>query len=319
MRLLITGSKGFLGKHVLNTLNNYSDTLPQSLDVVLTPSSQECDLTNNSSIDAYFDRHRPDTILHIAALTGGIGFAKRNPADMIHTNLSMGVKLFDAINKYNVEHIYTAGSVCAYPRDCPIPFKEEDLWNGAPELTNSGYGFSKKALLMLQQEYRKQYGTKGAHFVIVNLYGPHDSFDLNNGHVIPAFIRKFLDAIDNNKDTVECWGTGKATREFFYGADCAEALVKATLTRFDCDLPINLGTGNDISIYDLAHMIAKLTGFKGKIVFTGEVSDGQPKRKLDVSRAKELLGWEAKTNLLTGLTRTIDWYQNNRDTIPTKG
>lgn len=319
MRLLITGAGGFLGKHVMQALAGYSDTLPESIDAVITPNSKSCDLTSQSSVLNLFERERPDVVLHLAASCGGIGFNKNYPADVLQTNLSMAVNLFEAASKYKPEYIYTCGSVCSYPKYCPTPFKEDDLWNGFPEETNAGYGFSKLALLMLQQEYRKQYGIKGAHFVIVNLYGPHDDFDLQNSHVVPALINKFVTAVDENKDTVECWGTGQATREFFYAQDCADALIKATVNKFDYDSPINLGTGEDISIYDLAHLIAKLTGFKGKIVFTGEVSDGQPERKLDVSRANDVLGWSSKTNLLTGLANTIDWYQNSRDTIPTKG
>ncbi len=316
MRLLITGANGFLGRHVQGAIDDYADTMLESLDEVFTPTSKECDLTNISSTMLFFERERPDVVLHLAAICGGIGFNKRNSADVIQLNLAMAVNLFEAVHKYEPQYVYTAGSVCSYPRNCPIPFKEDDLWNGYPEETNAGYGFSKKALLMLQQEYRKQYGTKGAHFVLVNLFGPHDNFNLNDSHVIAALINKFVSAVDNKESVVECWGTGNATREFFYVEDCAEILVKIIFTQLDCELPINLGTGKDISIHDLAYDIAKLTGFQGDIVFTGEESDGQPKRQLDVTRAQKKLGWSASTNLTTGLIKTIDWYQNNRDTIP---
>jgi GDP-L-fucose synthase len=199
--------------------------------------------------------------------------------------------------------------VCAYPQYCPVPFKEDDLFNGFPEPTNAPYGQAKRTLLMLGQTYREQYGIGGAHLIPVNLYGPKDHFDLVNSHVIPALINKFT----SGSSVVKCWGTGEVTREFVYAADAAEAIVKAVILGLDVPLPINIGTGKDISIKDLAYLIAKLTGFKGKIEFTGEVSDGQPERRLDVNRAKILLGFEAKTDLTTGLKKTIEWYLKEKE------
>jgi len=309
MKLLITGANGFLGKHVMHTIyaNKSFGTNSSS---ILTPSSSQLDLTNQSSVIDYFDKNRPDVVLHMAAYCGGIGLNKKCSADLTHVNLKMAINLFDAIFKYTPEYVYTLGSVCSYPENCPVPFKEDDFWNGFPEKTNSGYGLSKKMLFMLQKEYRKQYGLKGAHLVPVNMYGPHDNTDLENSHVIPALINKFCSAVKEDKPTVECWGTGEATREFLYAGDAAQAIVKAVATGLDYPEPINLGTGCDISIKNLAHLIANLTNYKGKIVFTGEVSDGQPKRRLDVSRAADLLNWKAETPFTDGLIKTIQWYVN---------
>lgn len=304
MKLLVTGANGFLGKHVVKELSKTKYDL-------LTPRSRELNLIDKSSVMSYFERHRPEMVLHMAAICGGIGLNMRQPADVIQTNLKMGVNLFDAIEKFDTEYVYGIGSVCAYPANCPVPFKEDDLWNGYPEATNAGYGFSKRALLMQQQEYRKQYGLKGAHFIMVNMYGPHDDFDLDNSHVIAAFIRKFLHARDTGAPTVPCWGTGEATREFLYVGDSAAALRMAVEQKLDTPLPINLGTGKSISIKGLAQLVKQLTGYRGEAVFTGEVSNGQMCRQLDVSRAKEILGFEAGTDLETGLVKTIQWYIDN--------
>jgi GDP-L-fucose synthase len=308
-RLLITGGNGFLGKEVVKRakyINSFN------AGVILSPSSTELDLTNESSVMTYFDKYRPSKILHMAAACGGLGLNKKQPADLTHLNLKMVVNLFDAVHKYNVEYVYGIGTVCSYPMYCPVPFKEDDIWNGMPEITNSGYGLSKRMLLILQSEYRKQYGLKGAHLIPINLMGPGDSFDDTKSHVIPALIKKFVDAVDNNKPQVFCYGTGTATREFLAAEDCAEAIVKAISVELDYEGPINLGTGKSILIKDIAELIGELTGYKGKIVFTGEVGDGQPLRQLDVSRAKAVLGWEAKIDLREGLKRTIKWYKENK-------
>ena len=308
-KLLITGSGGFLGKHVKKSayFNNFNhDTNFE----ILIPRSKDLDMTDQDCVMSYFDQHKPDIVLHMAAFCGGIGLNKKQPADLTHLNLKMGTNLFDAVHKYKPEYLYTLGSVCAYPMYCPIPFKEEDILKGQAEPTNAGYGFAKKALFMLQQEFRKQYGLKGAHLVPVNMYGEYDHFDLENSHVIPALINKFDTAIKEGKPSVECWGTGEATREFLYAGDAAEVIVKAVFNRMDISEPVNLGTGRDISIKDLAYLIAEIVDFNGDIVFTGEVSDGQPKRRLDVTRAKEVLGWEAKIGLKEGLKRTVNWYRD---------
>ena len=313
MTILITGGNGFLGRHLKDAIwrTNISDRLDR-LDTndVFTPNSRIMDLTDRSSVMAYFDQIRPTKVLHMAAVCGGILANKNSPADFIHLNTKMTSNVFDAAKKFDVEYLYTLGSVCAYPKYCPVPFREDDIWNGYPEETNAPYGMSKRLQLSMQQAYRQQYGLKGAHLIPVNMYGEYDHFDPTNSHVIPALIRKFLEAAELGKKEAQCWGTGDATREFLYAGDCAEALLQVLRTDFDSALPINLGTGESISIRELAYLIGRLTGFHGDIVFTGEVSDGQPRRQLDVSRAKELLGFTAKTALMKGLVRTICWYQD---------
>jgi len=308
MKVLITGAHGFLGRHVVHKF------IEQDLNI-LTPRSSELNLLDVSQVLSYIKKHRPNVILHMAAICGGILANKNSPADFIHLNTKMTSNIFDAVQKYNTEYVYTLGSVCSYPKHCSIPFKEDDIWNGYPEETNAPYGIAKRLQMSMQQAYRAQYNTKGAHLIPVNMFGESDHFDLINSHVIPALIRKFSHAVDNDMPVVECWGTGEATREFLYAGDCADALVKAVISKLDTELPINLGTGESISIHDLAHMIGRLSGFAGEIKFTGEVSDGQPKRQLDVSRAKEILGFEAKTNLMVGLVKTICWYNDNKEKI----
>lgn len=301
MRILVTGGTGFLGKHVSAELN-------KSNNDIFTPSSKDLDLTNRRKTELYINDLKPDAILHMAALCGGILANKNSPADFLHKNVDMGSNIYYAAMQVGCKKIYSLGSVCGYPKYCPTPFQEDNLWNGYPEETNAPYGMSKRLLLMMHQTYRAQYGFKGAHLIPVNLYGEYDHFDLVNSHVIPALINKFTTAVKNNSPYVECWGTGEATREFLYAGDAAAAISKAVLTDFDSDLPINLGTGKEISIKDLAHLIKDLTGYTGDIVFNGTVSDGQPKRMLDVSRAKELLGWTADTSLRSGIAKTISWY-----------
>lgn len=304
--LLITGAHGFLGQCVMDHLDQ------SKFDIVCAPRRTEMNLLRLKIVINYFDVVQPDVVLHIAANVGGIGMNKKMPGDVFMKNMMMNTNLFQAIYETGVPTVYTVGSVCAYPAFAPVPFKENDLWNGYPEETNAGYGFSKRALWMFQHEFRKQFETNGAHFLTVNMYGPNDNMDLQNSHVIAAFVRKFTEAVEQNKSYVECWGTGKATREFLYVDDCAAALVMAVENDFDNDAPVNLGTGKSISIYDLAHLMAKLTGFKGSIIFTGEESDGQMERQLDVSRAKELLDFEAKTSLEEGLKKTIEWYKRQK-------
>jgi len=238
---------------------------------------------------------------------------KNSPADFLRDNTQMALNIYEAAREHHIKYVYSLGSVCAYPKYCPIPFREDDIWNGAAEETNFPYGQAKRTLLMLGQTYRQQYQLGGAHLIPVNMYGEYDNFDLTNSHVIPALIRKVHHASKNHLPTVECWGTGEATREFLYAGDAAEAIVKAINMQLDTNLPINLGTGTDISIKELAVLIATLMDYKGELVFTGEVSDGQPKRVLDVSRAKKILDWKANTSFLEGLLRTISWYRQNED------
>lgn len=307
--ILITGGKGMLGRHICQELIKL-----QSDANIFTFSSKEYDLTKHDQTMMLFERFQPNIVIHLAALAGGIGYNKKYPANVMQTNLAINYNVFEAVAKYKPEYFYGAGSVCSYPSNCPIPFKEDNLWDGFPEKTNSGYGQCKRTLLLQQQMFREQYGLKGAHFLIVNLFGPHDNFNLESSHVIGALINKFADAVQNNKSTVKCWGTGQAYREFFYVEDCARAFAMAAISKLNTDLPINLGTGKTISIYDLVHLIGKLTGFTGDIVFTGEVSDGQLKRQLDILRAKEIFNFEAKVDLEDGLKRTIDWYKKLKRT-----
>ena len=307
MKILITGGTGFLGKHVVKKFQE------AKYPALCIPDSKMLNLLDREATIkrlAITGFKEGDVILHMAAVCGGILANKNAPADFLHKNMDMTSTIFQAAKELGIKKIYTLGSVCAYPKFCPAPFKEDDLWNGYPEETNAPYGMAKRLQLLMGQTYREQYGIGGAHLIPVNMYGEHDNFDPITSHVIPALIRKFDDSrYESGTPIVKLWGTGKATREFLYAGDCAEAIVKAVLTGFDSPLPINLGTGKDIPIEDLAYLIRKLTDSRAIIQFTGEVSDGQPKRMLDVSRAKELLGWTAQTSFEEGLRRTIDWYQ----------
>lgn len=307
MKILVTGSSGFLNHHLREEFKKFPE------QQVVYAGRKDCNLTKYNQVIEFFEKQKEtfDVILHTAANCGGIGYNQKNPAILLTDNLHMGLNIYEAARIYGVKKVYSLGSVCSYPIHCPIPFKEEDLWIGRPEPTNEGYGFAKKALLMLGLTYRQQFGIGGAHFIPVNMMGTFDHFDLNNSHVIPALINKFITAQKENLPEVYCWGTGVASREFLNAQDCAEAICQAVVTSFDHPEPINLGTGQEISIKDLAEKIAKLTGFAGKIVFTGEVSDGQPRRCLDISKAKDLLGWEAKISLEEGLKETIKWYKMN--------
>jgi len=307
MKILVTGGTGFLGKHIVPKLQEKND--------VWAPSSRELDVLDFSRFEDKVSTYRPDVILHMAAKCAGILGNRINPADFLRDNTQMGINVYEAARINNIKKVYSLGSVCAYPKFCPAPFKEDNIWNGAAEETNFPYGQAKRTLMMLGQTYRQQYGLQGAHLIPVNMYGEYDSFDLTYSHVIPALIRKFEEAIRTDSPTVKCWGTGEATREFLYAGDASEAIAKAINDGLDTDLPINLGVGKDISIKDLSHLIGSLTGFQGEIVFTNEVSDGQPKRMLDVTRAKEMLGWVAATDFKTGLMRTIQWYRDNRQQI----
>ena len=310
MNILVTGAgkNGFLGHHIKIAFSPFGQ-------YNITYVGSEYNLINQIDTYSLFAEYEPDIVVHMAAVCGGILANKNSPADFLRDNTQMGLNVFEAARKFKCEYVYTLGSVCSYAKHCPVPFKEDDIFNGYPEETNAPYGQAKRTLLMLSQTYRQQYGIKGAHLIPVNMLGEKDHFDLTNSHVIPALINKFVHAKKSDQQTVECWGTGSATREFLYAGDCAEAIVKAVTSLLDTPLPINIGTGKDISIKDLACLIAELVDFKGEIVFNGQVSDGQPERRLDVSRAKKLLGFEAKTDLRQGLIKTIDWYMGelNRD------
>jgi GDP-L-fucose synthase len=258
-----------------------------------------------------YDDMRPDIVIHLAAVVGGIGANRLHPGRFLYENLMMGVQLIEQARLRNIEKFVAIGTVCSYPKFTPVPFKEDDLWNGYPEETNAPYGLAKKMLLVQSQAYRAEFGFNSIFLVPVNLYGPRDNFNPDSSHVIPALIKKCFDAIDANKDHIICWGTGKASREFIYAADAAEGILLAT-ERYNGPEPVNIGTGFEITIKDLVEKIAKLTGFKGQIRWDTSKPDGQPRRRLDVSRAKDLFGFEAKMPFDEGLKRTIDWYRENR-------
>ena len=308
------GPNGFLGHHVRKVFENY-DHLYNLYNLYCF--GKEYDFTNfNDAYAALYDTNA-DILVHMAAMCGGILANKNSPADFLAQNTLMGINAYEATLKYAKRYkknmlVYTLGSVCSYPLNCPVPFKEDDIFSGFPEATNAPYGQAKRTLLMLGQAYREQYGIGGAHLIPVNMYGEYDHFDLTNSHVIPALINKFATAIKLNRAAVQCWGNGTATREFLYAGDCAEAIFKAINYRIDTPLPINVGTGEEISIKDLAYLIKNLTGFQGEIEFTNEVSNGQPRRRLDVTRAQALLGFTATTSLKDGLKKTIEWYNSTR-------
>lgn len=305
MKILITGGNGFLGKHVLHEMNNNKITY-------LAPKSSELNLTDFNALCNYLKFNRPTSILHMAAICGGIVKNSHIPADFLRENTQMALNIYEAARQCGVTNIYSLGSVCMYPLHCPTPFKEDDIWNGAAEPTNFPYGQAKRTLLMLGQTYRTQYGFTGAHLIPVNMYGEYDSFDDQKSHVIPALIKKIIKAKDNNLPEVECLGTGGATREFLFASDAAQVITKAVITNLNYELPINLGVGKDITIKNLAFLISDLIGYTGKIVFKDDGLDGQPKRLLDVTRAKEILNWSAQTSLTEGLTKTIAWYRANK-------
>ena len=307
MRILISGSSGFLGKN----LQKYIKDNKISHDF-LFPSSKAFDCLNIDNMRNYIENKKIDVIVHMAAKCGGILANKNSPADFLRDNTQMGLNIYECAREYGIQKVYSLGSVCSYPVNCPTPFKEKDLWNGSPEITNAAYGQSKRTLLMLSQTYREQYGIGGAFFLPANLYGSYDHFDLKNSHVIPALINKFVNAKEKNIDKVDIWGDGSPSREFLYAPDLCEAIIKAIDLNIDENEPINIGNGKEVVISDLAETIKKLVGFEGKIVYTGEVSNGQPRRRLDVSRAKKILGFKAKTKLEKGLQETIKYYQSTK-------
>jgi len=298
-RIWVTGGSGFLGRPVLAELARRGA-------VALAPTSTECDLLDPGAAARFIREHRPQGVIHMAAKVGGIGANRRHPGYFFYTNLTMGLHLAEACRAEAVEKLLVLGTVCAYPKFCPVPFREDSLWDGYPEETNAPYGIAKKALLVQLQAYRQEYGTRGIFLLPVNLYGPGDHLDPENNHVIPALIRKFLEARAAGASQVELWGTGSASREFLYVQDAAEAICEAMAKYEDPD-PVNLGTGEEISIRDLALKIRALTGFQGELAFNPAYPDGQPRRKLDTSRAQERFGWRARTGLDEGLGQTIAW------------
>jgi GDP-L-fucose synthase len=304
-RITVTGGKGFLGGHLLKKL---TDSGCEHIKIADRP---EYDLTDIADIRRMYEETKPEVVIHLAAKVGGIGFNQEKPAELFYDNLIMGTQLMHEAYLRKIEKFVALGTICAYPKFTPVPFKEDDIWNGYPEETNAPYGLAKKMMLVQSQAYRQQYGFNSIFLLPVNLYGPGDNFDPRSSHVIPALIKKCFDAMDNQSDSLEVWGTGSATREFFYVEDAAEAIYLATSSYNKSD-PVNIGTGFEISIKELTHLIAELTGFSGKIIWNTSMPDGQPKRLLDTSKALKEFGFAARTDMTTGLVKTIDWYRKNR-------
>lgn len=307
-KIVITGGAGFLGRFLVEKLRE------KGCNNIFIPRSRDYDLVEKEDVNKLYANTRPNIVIHLAARVGGIGANRDNPGKFFYDNLMMGAHLIEEGKNYGIEKFVCIGTICAYPKYTPVPFKEDDLWNGYPEETNAPYGMAKKVLLVQLQAYRQQYGFKGIYLLPVNLYGPYDNFDPATSHVIPALIKKCFDAMREGKDEIVVWGTGKATREFLYVEDAAEGIVLAT-ERYDEPEPINIGAGFEISIKDLLEKIMTLARFKGKIIWDPSKPDGQPRRMLDTSRAKEYFGFKAKINLLEGLKRTIAWYKKNMDVI----
>jgi GDP-L-fucose synthase len=304
-RVLVTGGAGFLGAFVVEKLRECG------CKNIFIPRSKDYDLVEMKDVRRLYRDATPDIVIHLAGRVGGIGANRANPGKFFYDNLMMGVQIMEVGRQVGIEKFVAIGTVCAYPKFTPVPFKEDDLWNGYPEKTNAPYGLAKKMLLVQSQAYRNQYGFNAIYLIPVNLYGPRENCDLENSHVIPALIRKCVDGLPPTSNlkprTITVWGTGKATREFLYVEDCAEGVLLAT-EKYNKPDPVNLGAGFEISIKDLVRLIAKLTGFKGKIIWDKTKPDGQPRRMLDVSKAKKEFGFKAKTNLEEGLKKTIDWF-----------
>ena len=303
--IIVTGGSGFLGSFVVEKLKE------RGARNVFIPRSSEYDLRHPESITHMLQDHRANMIIHLAALAGGIGANRARPAEFFYDNLMMGVPLLHQAWEKNVEKFVAVGSVCSYPKYTPLPFKEENLWDGYPEETNAPYGLAKKMLLVQSQSYRQQYGYNSIYLMPVNLFGPRDNFDLETSHVIPALIRKAVEASERGDKEMMVWGDGSPTREFLYVEDAADGIVTAA-EKYNGDQPVNLGSGFEISIKDLVEMIIKMTGFEGQLVWQTDKPNGQPRRGLDVSRAKDYFGWSAQVPFEEGMRRTIEWYRNNR-------
>lgn len=306
-RILITGGAGFVGHFITEKLVNEHGV---NRDKIVIPRSKELDLRiweNCLQVTK-----EADVVIHLAASVGGIGFNMNNPATLFYDNAIMGIQLIEAARRNNVPKFVALGTICAYPKFTPVPFKEEDLWNGYPEETNAPYGLAKKMMLVQSQAYRQQYGYNSIYLLPVNLYGPRDNFNPDSSHVIPAIIKKVMDAQDNGRKQVELWGTGKATREFLFVKDCADGILLAA-ERYESSQPVNLGAGMEISIKDLGELICRLCSFDGDIRWDHTKPDGQPRRCLDTTRAEKSFGFKAKTDFESGLRETIDWYREHRN------
>ena len=304
-RIVVTGGAGFLGGPLCRMLDQ------RGCRNVIVPRRSEYDMTREPDVERLYRDANPDVVLHLAAEVGGIGANMDNPGRFFYANMSMSLHLIEHARLSGIDKFVQVGTVCAYPKHTPVPFKEDDLWNGYPEETNAPYGIAKKAALVMLDGYHRQYGLAGAYVLPVNLYGPGDNFELHSSHVIPALIRKCVEAIDRGDERVQCWGTGTVSREFLYVDDAAEAIIRAA-ERMDEPVPINLGTGREIPIREVAELIARLTGFKGELSWDTTKPDGQPRRCLDTQRASELLDWQPQVDLEEGLQRTVKWYRSSR-------
>jgi len=301
-RIVVTGGAGFLGRFVTEGLRE------RGCKEILVPTIEDYDLVNMADVIRMYEDMRPDIVIHLAAVVGGIGANREHPGEFFYKNLMMGVQLIEQARLRGTEKFVAIGTICAYPKHTPVPFREEDLWNGYPEETNAPYGLAKKMLLVQSQAYRQEYGFNSIYLLPVNLYGPGDNFEPASSHVIPALIKKCHDAIDCGAATIECWGTGDVSREFIYAADAAEGILLAT-EHYDGSEPVNIGSGSEISIRDLAEKIVALSGFDGEIRWDPSQPDGQPRRCLDVAKARDYFGFEAKKTLDEGLKETIEWYR----------
>jgi GDP-L-fucose synthase len=311
-RVVVTGGGGFLGSFVIEKLRE------AGAENVFVPRSKDYDLRERENIIRLYEKTRPHIIIHLAAIVGGIGANRRHPGKFLYDNAIMGIQLIEYARHFSVEKFVSIGTVCSYPKFSPVPFKEDDLWNGYPEETNAPYGLAKKMFLVQLQAYRQEYGFNGIYLIPVNLYGPGDNFDLETSHVIPALIRKCVSAKQDGQPKIVAWGTGRATREFLYVEDAAEAIVTAT-ERYEKPDPVNLGSGQEISIRDLVYLIKELVGYEGEVEWDTTKPDGQPRRCLDTSRAWQEFEWRARTPLRDGLQRTIDWFMANYESMIAQG
>ena len=311
-RVMVTGGAGFLGSYIVDKLRER-----EAADVFV-PLQSSYDLVRMESVERAFQDARPDIVIHLAAVVGGIGANRANPGKFYYDNMMMGVQTMEVARRAGVEKFVALGTVCAYPKFTPVPFHEDDLWNGYPEETNAPYGLAKKMLLVQSQSYREQYGFNSIFLLPVNLYGPRDNFDPESSHVIPALIKKCVEAVESKAPEIVVWGTGSASREFLYVEDCAEGILLAA-ERYNGAAPVNLGSSMEITIRELVELIAKLTGFQGQLVWDASKPDGQPRRSLDTSRAEREFGFKARTDFVTGLKKTIEWYLAAKDAMNAKG
>ncbi|QLG48912.1 GDP-L-fucose synthase family protein [Natrinema halophilum] len=307
--VMVTGGAGFLGSHLVEELRRRSGDVD-----VFVPRSDDYDLREKNEIQQALADSNPDVVLHLAATVGGIGANRDNPGKYFYENAIMGIELLEQAHQHGVDKFTILGTICSYPKHTPVPFSEKDLFNGYPEETNAPYGIAKKALLTQSRAYRKQYGFNSIYLMPVNLYGPRDDFNLETSHVIPAIVRKCVEARESGANAITAWGTGEPTREFLYVEDAADGILTAT-ERYDESDPVNLGCGNELSIRALIEQVMDLTGFEGDIEWDTSKPDGQPRRRLDTSRAKERFDWVASTDFETGLRRTIDWYEEHKDEL----